>query len=174
MPSQLQRRRATCARAAWPRGRQQPGCVLSLWRTRWPPQSAPLLHPWPALVVRRATASTGARARPLFSFEERIVRRDATVPPVGASVGVAFFLRREGSNYCPARQWRGGGHPDGLSVKVRQRRRHQVPDDQRERRGADLHGRDHGRRAGGASRRRAACARRCPQRPVLRTPPRGG
>ncbi len=71
----------------------------------------------------------------LFFLEARIVAGDAPFPRVGA-MGVAFLLRREDLNYYPARQRCGGVHSaDGFSVKVRQRRPHQIPDDQRERGG---------------------------------------
>ena len=75
-------------------------------------------------------------------FEARVVAGNALFPRGGgdASAGLAFLLGREGPSDFPARQRRGGIHPDGMSVEVRQRRPHQIPDDQRERGGvAELH-----------------------------------
>jgi hypothetical protein len=48
-------------------------------------------------------------------------------------VSLAFLLGREAPNPLPCPQSCGGVSVDGMSVEVRQRRLHQIPDDQRER-----------------------------------------
>jgi hypothetical protein len=50
-------------------------------------------------------------------------------------VSIAFLPSREGPDDRPARQGRGGVYPAGRDAEMRQRRAHQVPDDQRERGG---------------------------------------
>ena len=68
---------------------------------------------------------TPRRGGALFFLEARIVAGDAPVPwGGGAPAGLAFLLRREGSNYYPPRQRRGGIRVESMSVEVRQRRPH--------------------------------------------------
>lgn len=70
----------------------------------------------------------------LLCLEARVVGGDAPFPWIGA-VGLAFLLRREAPNPFPSSQICGSVLVDGMSVEVRQRRRHQIPDDQSERGG---------------------------------------
>jgi hypothetical protein len=75
----------------------------------------------------------------LFCLEAWIVGRDAPLPSA-ASVGLAFLLGSEAPNPFPSQQSSGGVLVDGMRVEVRQRRAHQIPDDQGERGGvAGLH-----------------------------------
>lgn len=69
-----------------------------------------------------------------FCLEARVVGGDAPFPWVGA-VGLAFLLGREAPNHLPSPQSCGGVVVDGMSAEVRQRRSHQIPDDQGERGG---------------------------------------
>ena len=76
----------------------------------------------------------GGRGGALLFNEARVVGGDALVPRVGA-VSLAFLLDREAPNHLPFPQSCGCVLVDGMSVEVRQRRLHQIPDDPRERGG---------------------------------------
>jgi hypothetical protein len=57
----------------------------------------------------------------LFFLEARVVAGDAPFPLGGASVGVAFLLRREGRNHYPQGQGRGGVRVNGAWAKARRK-----------------------------------------------------
>jgi hypothetical protein len=75
-------------------------------------------------------SKAGQYERAYFSLEARIIAGDAPAPwGGGLSAGLALLLGREGSNYYPRRS---GVPVDGMTVELRQRQPHQIPDDRGE------------------------------------------